>query len=408
MKKSLLKNYAKLIAVVGGNIRPGQDVEIFAEPDQPAFITYLVEECYKAGARSVRVEWSCQSISRLAARFETQKTLSNVPSWEEELLKERVQRLPVRIKILSADPDGMKGVDREKVSKATAIRSLITKPYQDSMTNRYQWCVAAVPSVGWAKKIFPDERSNVAVEKLWQLILETSRAAGKDPLTDWMWHNRALRDRCDKLNAMDIATLEYKSTNGTDFTISLLPQAEFISGKKMTTEGNYFNPNIPTEEVFTTPNKFSANGFIRATRPLSYGGELIEDFWVRFENGKAVEWGAEENEALLGSIINMDEGSCYLGECALVPCDSPINKSGILFYNTLFDENAACHLAFGRGYTNTVKNFAKYSREEFAAMGINDSSVHVDFMVGTRDLQITGITRSGERVSVFERGNWAF
>lgn len=408
MKKSLLKNYAKLIAVVGGNIRPGQDVEIFAEPDQPAFITYLCEECYKAGARSVRVEWSSQAIDRLAARFESQKTLSQVPSWEEELLKERAEKLPVRIKILSADPDGMKGVDRDKLTKAQAVRSLITKPYQDRMTNRYQWCVAAVPSVGWAKKIFPDERSNAAVEKLWQLILETSRAAGKDPLTDWMWHNRALKDRCEKLNAMGLASLEYKSSNGTDFSIALIPRAEFIAGKKVTADGRYFNPNIPTEEVFTTPLKNSAQGLVRATRPLSYGGELIEDFWIRFENGKAVEWGAEENEKLLGDIINMDEGSCYLGECALVPSDSPINKSGILFYNTLFDENAACHLALGRGYTNTVKNFASYGREQFAAMGINDSSVHVDFMVGTRDLFITGVTKEGARLPIFERGNWAF
>lgn len=408
MKKLLLKNYAKLIAVVGGNIRRGQDVEIFAEPDQPEFITLLVEECYRAGARSVRVEWSCQRLERLAARFESQKSLSAVSSWEEEQLKYRAEKLPVRIKIISADPDGMKGVDRSKLTRAAAVRSLIQKPYQDQMTNRYQWCVAAVPSVGWAKKIFPDERANTAEEKLWQLILEASRSAGKDPLTDWMWHNRALRERCEKLNAMSLASLEYKSSNGTDFSLSLLPEAEFIAGKKVTAQGNYFNPNIPTEEVFTTPHKFSANGVIRATRPLSYEGELIEDFWLRFENGKAVEWGAEENETLLGDIIGMDEGSCYLGECALVPSDSPINKSGVLFYNTLFDENAACHLALGRGYTNTVKNFAAYSREDFAAMGINDSSVHVDFMVGTRDLQIIGVTRTGERVSVFERGNWAF
>lgn len=232
MKKSLLKNYAKPLAVVGGNIRPGQDVEIFAEPDQPAFITYLCEECYKAGARSVRVEWSSQAIDRLAARFESQKTLSQVPSWEEELLKERTEKLPVRIKILSADPDGMKGVDRDKLTKAQAVRSLITKPYQDRMTNRYQWCVAAVPSVGWAKKIFPDERSNAAVEKLWQLILETSRAAGKDPLTDWMWHNRALKERYEKLNAMGLASLEYKSSNGTDFSIASSPKRNSSRAKR--------------------------------------------------------------------------------------------------------------------------------------------------------------------------------
>lgn len=408
MKKSLLKNYAKLIAVVGGNIRPGQAVEIFAEPDQPEFLTMLTEECYKAGAKSVRIIWSCQALERLAARFESKNTLATVPSWEEELLKDRCENLPVRIKIISADPDGMKGVDREKIAKATAMRSLIIKPYNDKMANKFQWCVAAVPSVAWAKKIYPDERANVAEEKLWQLILETSRATGKDPLTDWMWHNRALKERADKLNSMNLCSLEFKSSNGTNFTIGLIPQAEFISGKKTTVNGNYFNPNIPTEEVFTTPYKFSANGIVHASRPLSYGGELIEDFWIKFKDGKAVEWGAEENEKLLGEIIGMDEGSCYLGECALVSSDSPINKSGILFYKTLFDENAACHLALGRGYVNTVKNFANFTKEDFTSFGINDSSVHVDFMIGTRDMQIIGITKSGERLSVFERGNWAF
>ena len=407
MKKSYLKNYAKLIAVVGGNIRKGQDVEIFAEPDQPDFITYLCEECYKAGARRVRVEWSCQAIDRLAARFQTQKTLSTVSSWEEELLQARTEKLPVRIKILSADPDGMKGVDRDKLTRAAAVRALITKPYNDRMTNRHQWCVAAVPSEGWAKKIFPEERVNVAVEKLWQLILQTARADGKDPVREWGEHNRNLHARCAQLNALRLVSLEYKSANGTNFSISLLPQAEFIAGKKKTIDGDYFNPNIPSEEVFTTPHKLSANGIVYATRPLSYGGELIEDFWVRFENGKAVAWGAKENEKLLGDIIGMDAGSCYLGECALVPADSPINRCGVLFYNTLFDENAACHLAFGKGYTNTVKNFGDYKKEDFLAMGINDSSVHVDFMIGSEDLQITGVTENGERVCVFEQGNWA-
>jgi len=408
MKKSLLKNYAKLIAVVGGNIRKGQTVEIFAEPDQPEFITMLCEECYKAGAKSVRIIWSSQELDRLAARFESQKTLSSVASWEEELLKDRCENLPVRIKIISSDPDGMKGVDSEKVSKANSLRSLIVKPYNDKMTNRFQWCIAAVPSKKWAKKIYPDERANVAEEKLWQLILQTSRATGKDPLTDWMWHNRSLKERAEKLNQLELDSIRFESSNGTNFSVGLISQAQFISGKKSTVDGNYFNPNIPTEEVFTTPYKFSANGYVRASRPLSYGGELIEDFWIRFKDGKAIEWGAEENEKLLGEIINTDEGSCYLGECALVPSDSPINKSGILFYKTLFDENAACHLALGRGYSNTIKDFANYSKQEFTDMGVNDSSIHVDFMIGTRDMTIIGIKKSGEEVKIFERGNWAF
>ena len=283
---------------------------------------------------------------------------------------------------------------------------MILKPYQDAMANRYQWCVAAVPSVGWAKKIFPGERSNRAVERLWELILETSRADGKDPINDWMWHNRALREKCDKLNAFGLVSLEYRSANGTRLKVGLIPQAQFISGRKSTADGKHFNPNIPTEECFTTPMRGEAEGVVYAVRPLSYGGELIEDFWLRFEKGKAVECGARTNRALLEKILAMDEGAAYLGECALVPYESPINRTGILFYNTLFDENACCHLALGRGYSNTIAGFEKYDRADFAAMGVNDSSVHVDFMIGAEDLEIEGVTQTGEKIGVFENGTW--
>ena len=327
--------------------------------------------------------------------------------WEEAKLAYQAETLPVTIKILSADPDGMKGADREKLTLAQMARSAITKPYTDKMTGRHQWCVAAVPSVGWAKKVFPEERASAAVEKLWQLILKTSRADGKDPLTDWMWHNRDLKERCDALNAYRFVSLEYKSANGTNLKVGLIGQAKFIAGKKNTADGKYFNPNIPTEECFTTPKKGEAEGIVYAVKPLSYGGELIENFWIRFEKGKAVACGAEKNAELLESILAMDEGASYLGECALVPADSPINKTGILFYNTLFDENACCHLALGRGYTNTIENFARYTKSEFAEMGVNDSSVHVDFMIGADDLEITGVTESGARVRIFKDGNWA-
>ena len=407
MKRSLIKNYAKLIARVGANIQKGQEVFITAEQESRDFILLLAEECYRAGASNVFVEWKCQRFDKLAARFESVRALSCVESREEAKLAYQAETLPVTIKILSADPDGMKGADREKITLAQMARAAITKPYADAMTNRHQWCVAAVPSVGWAKKVFPEERANAAVEKLWQLILKTARADGKDPLTDWLWHNRELKEKCDALNAYKFVSLEYRSANGTNLKVGLIDKAKFISGKKSTADGKYFNPNIPTEECFTTPKKGEAEGIAYAVKPLSYGGELIENFWIRFEKGRAVACGAEKNEALLKSIIAMDEGAAYLGECALVPYDSPINRCGVLFYNTLFDENACCHLALGRGYSNTIENFADYMKSDFIEMGVNDSDIHVDFMIGAEDLEVTGVTADGERVAVFRNGTWA-
>ena len=407
MKRSLVKNYAKLIARVGGNIQKGQEVFITAEIESSDFVRMLAEECYAAGASDVFVEWKYQKFDKLAARFESVRALSSVEPGEEAKLAYKAETFPVTIKILSADPDGMKGADREKLTLAQMARAAITKPYSDKMTNRHQWCVAAVPSVGWAKKVFPEERASAAVEKLWQLILHTSRADGKDPLTDWMWHNRELKEKCDTLNAYGFISLEYKSANGTDLKVGLIEKAKFIAGKKCTADGKYFNPNIPSEECFTTPKRGEAEGIVYAVKPLSYGGELIEDFWLRFEGGRAVACGAGKNEELLKSILKMDEGASYLGECALVPYDSPINNTGVLFYNTLFDENACCHLALGRGYSNTIENFAAYTKSDFTEMGVNDSDIHVDFMIGAQDLSIVGVTKNGARVQIFKDGNWA-
>ena len=407
MKKTLLRNYAKLIARVGANVEKGQRVVITAQLDQPEFICMLAEECYRAGAADVAVEGQSCALEKLASRFEEVKELAAVPAWEEEKLRARAEDPPVTIKILSSPPDAMQGADREKLTLAEVARSAITKQYSDAMVNRHQWCVAAVPSVGWAKKLFPLDRAGTAVEHLWELILQVCRADGKDPLTDWMWHNRALREKCDKVNALHLKSLEYRSSNGTRLRVGLIPEAQFISGKKCTVGGKYFNPNIPTEEVFTTPMRGSAEGTVYAVKPLSFRGELIEDFWLRFEGGRVVECGAARGEALLRKILSMDEGASYLGECALVPFDSPVNETGFLFYNTLFDENACCHLALGRGYSNTIVGFEKYGRGDFARMGVNDSSVHVDFMIGSEDLEIVGVTQSGQRVPVFEKGGWS-
>lgn len=408
MKKTVMQKYAKLIARKGINVKKGQEVVVSASLDQPEFVKMVVEECYRAGASKVTVEWSFQPITKLHYRYRSLKTLSTFEKWEIEKLEHKCETLPATIFIESDDPDGLKGIDQTKVSKASQAKYPIIKPYHDKMDNKYQWCIAAVPGEAWAKKVFPGERTSKAVEKLWNAILYTSRADGDDPVKAWEEHNADLKTRFEYLNSLGIESLHYTASNGTDFTVGLIPDALFMGGSELTLDGREFNPNIPSEEVFTSPMKGKAEGVVHATRPLSYRGELIENFSVRFENGKAVEVHAEKGEDLLKQMISMDENAAYLGECALVPFDSPIRNSEITFYNTLFDENACCHLAFGRGFENCIKDFDKYTLEECRQKGINDSLIHVDFMIGSEDLNITAHTRDGKDVAIFKDGNWAF
>ncbi len=403
-----MQKYARLIARKGINVKKGQEVIVSASLDQPEFVKMVVEECYRAGASKVTVEWSYQPITKLHYRYRSLKTLSTFEKWEIEKLEHKCETLPATIYIESDDPDGLKGIDQTKVSKASQAKYPIIKPYHDKMDNKYQWCIAAVPGEAWAKKVFPGERTSKAVEKLWNAILYTSRADGDDPVKAWEEHNADLKTRFEYLNSLGIESLHYTASNGTDFTVGLIPDALFMGGSEFTLGGTEFNPNIPSEEVFTSPMKGKAEGVVHATRPLSYRGELIENFSVRFENGKAVEVHAEKGEELLKQMISMDENAAYLGECALVPFNSPIRNSEITFFNTLFDENACCHLAFGRGFENCIKDFDKYTLEECREKGINDSLIHVDFMIGSEDLNITAHTRGGKDVAIFKDGNWAF
>ena len=367
MKKTILRKYAKLIARVGVKIRKGQDVVIQAELDQPEFVEMLTDECYKAGARKVTVEWSHQPLQKYHVRHRSLKTLSTLDDWEVAKLEHYADTLPCRIYLISEDPDGLCGINQEKNAKALQARYKVIKPIRDKMENKYQWCIAAVPGVKWAKKVFPGERASRAVELLWEAILKTSRV-DEDPEEAWRKHNEDLARRCEYLNSLGIESLEYKSSNGTDFKVGMIPDALFCGGGEYALgSGNYFNPNIPSEEVFTTPKRGEAEGIVYSTKPLSYRGELIEDFSIRFEGGRAVEVKAKRGEELLKQMISMDEGAAYLGECALVPYDSPIRNSGILFYNTLFDENAACHLALGMGFSNCLKDYEKYTLDECRA-----------------------------------------
>lgn len=408
MDMGKLKNYARLIVRTGAAVQKGQSVIISAELDQPRFVELLVEECYEAGAEDVRVEWSHQPLRLLNVKYRSAEALGRMEDWERAKLLHRAETLPAVIYLESQDPDGLDGMDQEKWSRATQIRWKVIKPIRDSMENKYQWCIAAVPGLEWAKKVFPELSDNEAIEKLWEAILYTSRADG-DAIDAWRRHNAELKSRCEFLNSLKLRSLHYSSANGTDFTVGLIPQAQFLAGAEKTLGSNItYNPNIPSEEVFTSPMKGKAEGIVYSTRPLSYRGVMIENFSIRFENGRAVEAHAEKNEEALKTLIAMDEGSAMLGECALVPYDSPIRNSGIMFYNTLFDENAACHLALGDGFTNCIRDYENYSLEQCRELGINNSMVHEDFMIGSEDLDITGVTEDGREIPVFRKGNWAF
>lgn len=409
MQQELLQKYAHLIAKVGANVQKDQEVFIDAELDQPEFVAMVVEECYKLGAKRVVVDWSYQPLTRTHVQYRSEENLGSLANYEEARMQHYCDELPARIYLMSEDPDGLAGVDQAKMARAMQCKYPIVKKYRDAMENKYQWCIAAVPGALWAKKLFPEASADEAQEKLWQAILMTSRVdADSDPIENWNAHNTDLHDRCHYLNSLNIDSLHYSSSNGTDFTVWMIPEAEFKGGGDTSLKGIFFNPNIPTEECFISPMKGRAEGVVYSTKPLSYQGQLIHDFSIRFHEGKAVEWHARDNEELLGQLIGMDEGSAYLGECALVPYDSPIQNSGLLFYNTLFDENAACHLALGMGFADTIRGFENRTLDECRALGINDSMVHEDFMIGSADLNIDATTRDGKVVPIFRNGNWAF
>ena len=407
MKKSVLREYARLIVRVGVNVQKGQEVLIHADLDQPEFVQMVVEEAYKAKAKEVTVLWNYQPLQKIHTRYQSVKTLGAVAKWQQERQQHYCDALPCRIHLISEDPDGLKGVRMDKLAKARKLSYPILKPYIDAREGKQQWCIAAVPGIAWAKKVFPGVRASIAVEKLWEAILSTSRVDG-DSVANWEKHNADLKARCDYLNSLGIESLHYTADNGTDLTVGMIPQARFHGGGDTSRQGIYFNPNIPTEECFISPMKGQAEGVVYSTKPLSYNGQLIENFYMKFENGKVVDSGAEKGAELLNTLLTMDEGAAYLGECALVPQRSPICQSGLLFYNTLFDENAACHLAVGMGFADTIEGHHDLTLEQCREMGINDSMVHEDFMIGCDSMNIDATTRDGKIVPIFRDGNWAF
>ncbi|MBQ4549674.1 MAG: aminopeptidase [Oscillospiraceae bacterium] len=408
MKKSILREYAKLIVRCGVNVQKGQEVLIHAGLDQPEFVAMVVDEAYKAKAGKVTVNWSYQPLTKLHARYQSVKTLGTVLEWEKEKLQHYVDTVPCRIHLISDDPDGLKGVNTAKLAKGRQMSYPILKPYTDARNGQEQWCGAAVPGVAWAKKLFPGMSKNQAVEKLWEAILSAARVLEGDPIENWAQHNANMAAHCKYLNDLHIEKLHLFADNGTDLTVGLIAEGQFCGGGETTKSGIFFNPNIPTEECFTSPKRGEAEGIVHSTKPLSYQGQLIDNFWMRFEGGKVVDSHAEVGDEVLTTMLNMDEGARYLGEVAIVPQSSPINQSGLLFYNTLYDENAVCHLAIGMGFMDCLTDYHNRTLEEGRKLGINDSMIHTDFMIGCDTMNIDAICADGRTVRIFENGNWTF
>ncbi len=403
-----LQKYAELLVKVGLNVQEKEPVYIQASIDASEFVHLVVEEAYKIGAEDVKVRYNDDRIAQLKYQYEPEAFFENVKQYDIDEKMDYLDRKAAFLSIVSSSPDSLKDADPNKIRKSMAANGKAFKDYMVAVqSDRMSWCVASYPSVGWAKMMFPELSDNEAVNKLLETILKTVRVDQEDPVKAWEEHDHLLHEKADYLNNKKYKALHYKSA-GTDLTIEL-PDGQYWSGaSSVNSKGNSFVANMPTEEVFTAPHKNGVNGTVSNTLPLSYSGNIIDDFTLTFKDGVVVDYKAGVGEEILKPILETDEGSKRLGEVALVPVDSPISNMNTLFYNTLFDENASCHIALGSAYAFCIEGGKDMSAEQLAENGLNDSTTHVDFMIGSKDLSIDGILENGEKEPVFRDGNWAF
>jgi len=405
----VVDNYARLIVKAGVNIQPGQLLVINAPIECAEFARLLCEKAYDAGAGDVYIFWNDELLRKLRLERAQISYLEDVPPWQRDARMYYVQEKGAcAISIYADDPDLLRNIDADKAAAEHKAMRMMLKPYRRFMMgNNARWCVVSVPTAGWAKKVFPRMDAGDAVEALRQAILTASRADGDDPVAAWAKHTAQMQARLEKMNDYRFATLHYTSGNGTDFTVGLADDHVWCGGIEYDPQQTPFSANIPTEEIFTAPHRERAEGVVKSSRPLLYNGILIEDLSLTFAGGRVVDFAARRNAGTLGHLLETDEGSRRLGEVALVPYDSPISNTGILFYNTLFDENAACHFALGEAYPATIGGTER-GEDTLLQKGLNTSLSHEDFMVGAADTAIDGITVSGERVAVFREGNFVF
>ena len=409
MNKSFLIKYASLAVNIGVNIQKDNILVISSPIETAEFARLITEEAYKSGAKDVIVHYGDQKLTKIKLENSSLETISNIPEWQAESYNYYARQEACFISISASDPDGLKGVPVEKIGASQKARTSALKEYFDnSMSNKCRWCVLSVPTLSWAKKVFPKVSDDEAMESLWDVIFKTVRVDTENPVNAWKKHNAYLEEKIKFMNNNNFKSVHLKSANGTDLNIELPEGHIWAGGSEGDVNGIPFNANIPTEEVFTLPKKTGVNGIVYSSKPLSYGGNLIDNFSITFKDGKAIDFTAETGYDVLKQMLESDEGAKYLGEVSFVPYNSPISNSKLIFINTLFDENAACHLAFGRAYESCVKDADKYSEEELEKIGVNNSVIHVDFMIGTSDLEITGINKNGEAIQIFSNGNWAF
>jgi aminopeptidase len=409
MNKELLEKYARLVVSTGVNVQQDQHVIVMAPVETAPFARALAEAAYKAGAKDVYVDWIDEKLSRIKYLNAPEEVFDEVPSWRKDFMLTNMRRGAAVIQVKASDPEAFKGVDINLISKSQKTNLTELKEFYDAlMTNKNAWCIASVPTEAWARKVFPELSVEEAVESLWTAILKAVRVDLEDPVAAWKEHTLNLRKSIAFMNSSNFKSLHYKNSLGTDLTVELPEGHRWVGGAEATTRGVEFNANMPTEEVFTLPKKTGVNGTVVSSIPLNYNGNLVDKFAITFKDGRIVDYTAEEGYEVLKSIIETDEGSHYLGEVALVPYDSPISNQRILFYNTLFDENASCHLAIGKAYSPCLMNSENMNEEELEKAGVNYSLNHVDFMIGTKDLEIMGTTVDGKKVPVFVNGNFAY
>ncbi|MEK4481049.1 MULTISPECIES: aminopeptidase [Paenibacillus] len=405
--KQKLENYALLAVKIGVNIQPGQTLVVNADIVSAELVRLVVRKAYEAGARLVKVNYSDEVVLRTRYDLAPSDSFLEPPQWQADELEDLAKKGAAFLTIISADPDLLKGVEPGRIADNQRISGQTLALYREYlMGNHASWSGLAFPSASWAAKVFPDAPSKQQVELLWDAIFKATRADQDDPIEAWSRHLDGLKTRCSSLNESKFRKLHYTAP-GTDLTIELPEghiwcQAGAVNGK-----GVPFLANIPTEEVFTAPLKSGINGKVSSTKPLSYGGNLINNFTLTFENGKVIDFTAEEGAETLASLIALDEGSSYLGEVALVPFHSPISESGILYYTTLYDENASCHLALGAAYAFTIQEGITMTKEQLLEKGMNQSHTHVDFMMGSPEMNIDGINDDGTTVPIFRNGDWA-
>lgn len=407
--KEILKNYAHLAVKVGINIQKGQKLVISSPIECADFVRLIAECAYAEGAKDVYVEWHDEKIGLLRYMNAPMEVFQNFPTWKADGFNQMAEEGAGFISIAASNPELLKDVDPKKVAENNKASSIAMKKFREySMNNKVSWCVVSVPTNDWATKVFPDLPEEEAVEKLWEAIFMTVRMDQEDPIKAWEAHLESTEKRVKFLNEKAFKTLHYTSYNGTNVVVELPKGHIWTGGGEYNTKDVFFVANMPTEEVFTMPKKTGVNGVVVSTKPLNYGGNLINNFKLTFKDGKVVDFEAEEGYETLKHLLETDEGAKYLGEVALVQYDSPISNSNILFYNTLFDENASCHFAFGAAYPTCIEGGSEMDEKEREAHGVNTSLTHVDFMVGSSDLNIVGETPSGEKIQLFKDGNWAF